>query len=70
MGLPGAKTWQTARLRIGEREEGFFGPSAQLYQSALSLTHAGDSQSRNFLIQRRKLKEVCDGVGDWVAGRL
>jgi hypothetical protein len=45
-------------------------PRADLYQGAVNLTHARDSQGDDFLIQGRKLKEVCDGVGDWVAGRL
>jgi hypothetical protein len=39
----------------------------KLYQDALSQTHMGDSQGGDFLIQCCKLKEVCDGVGDWVA---
>ena len=44
--------------------------SDMLYRGALSLIHAGDSHGGDFLIQSRKLKKVCDGLGDRVAGRL
>lgn len=40
---------------------------ARLYQVPWALTHAGDSQYGCDLIQHRKLWEVCDGVGGWVA---
>ena len=35
-----------------------------LYQVPLTLTHFGDSHFASFLIQCRKLKEVCDGWSD------
>ena len=36
-----------------------------LYQGALSLTHAEDSQAGDFLIHRGKHMEACDGGSDW-----
>ena len=41
-----------------------------LYQVSLSLTHGKDSHGADFLIQSRKLKEVCDGWIDCFAWGL
>ncbi len=39
-----------------------------LYQILVLLVHIGDPHSASFLIQRCKLKEVCDGWSDRGAG--
>lgn len=37
----------------------------ELYQGALRLTHAGDSQADENLIRRCRHVEACDGGSDW-----
>jgi putative copper export protein len=43
---------------------------AALYQVSWLLTQRGDSQGGHYLIQHRRLWEVCDGVGGWASGRF